>query len=46
MYMFEGAKLFKEPLNITEKLSKLGTEMSVLQLSMLCGLIKEYNPKK
>lgn len=46
MYLFGESKLFKEPIKITEKLSQIGTEMSTLQLSMLCGLIKEYKPKK
>ena len=44
--MTSSVELFKEPLKIRERLSEDGTEMSELQLSMLCGLIKEYRPEK
>ncbi len=44
--MTSSVELFKEPLKIRERLSESGTEMSELQLSMLCGLIKEYRPEK
>ena len=44
--MTHTVKLFKEPLKIRDNLSEDGAEMSELQLSMLCGLIKEYRPQK
>lgn len=39
-------EIFKEPLEILEKLSNKGAEMSAWQLASLCGLIKEYRPQK
>ena len=39
-------ELYKEPLKVKDNLSENGTEMTELQLSMLCGLIKEYRPEK
>lgn len=40
-------ELFKEPLEIRKKLStSYGTEMSEWELAFLCGLIKQYKPKK
>ncbi len=44
--MTHTIELFKEPLKIRECLSENGTEMTEPQLSMLCGLIKEYKPEK
>lgn len=42
-----NTELYKEPLEITDKLSITGkTEMSEWQSGFLCGLIKQYQPKK
>lgn len=46
MITFREDKLFREPLKIREMLTGNGAEMSELQLAMLCGLIREYQPKK
>lgn len=39
-------ELFWEPLEIKKSLSENGAEMSELQHAFLCGLIKQYRPKK
>jgi len=39
-------KLFKEPIDILDKLSESKSQMSAEQLSYLCGLIKMYAPNK
>lgn len=37
---------FTEPIEILDKLSNRGEEMSAWQLASICGLIKEYRPQK
>lgn len=39
-------ELFAEPLEIKKLLTDNGAEMSDLQHSLMCGLIKQYEPKK
>lgn len=41
-----NVEIYKEPTEILNKLSEIGTLMSYEQLSYLCGLIKMYKPKK
>lgn len=46
MNIFGRRELFKEPLKINELLLQNGSEMSNLEQSMVCGLIKKYKPQK
>ncbi len=46
MITFNEEKLFYKPLEIQNKLTEKRAEMSEPQLAMLCGLMKEYKPKK
>lgn len=44
--MHTKVELFTEPLDIKKTLNLHGSEMSNLQHALLCGLIKQYKPKK
>lgn len=44
--MYKSVKVFEEPRSILEKMSEPYVEMSSADHSFLCGLIKEYRPKK
>lgn len=44
--MIKDIEEYREPLKIRKRLSEDGAEMTKEQLSVLCGLIKEYQPSK
>lgn len=46
MIVFNEYEMFYKPLEICGILTEKLAEMSDMQLAMLCGLIKEYKPKK
>ena len=44
--MYKKIELYKKPADILEKIGEHKAEMSPLQHGFLCGLLKEYRPKK
>lgn len=44
--MFKYIKTYMEPIDIFDKLDERKTELADESLGFICGLIKEYKPKK
>lgn len=44
--MYRSIEAFDEPRNILQKMSEPYVEMSPADHGFLCGLIKDYSPKK